>query len=127
MVYLPRGGTCPVGCTCRGCTCPGVYLPGGTCLRVVPSWGGVPAQGGPCPGTPPRGQTDTYENIAFANFICGGNNNKAFQSKANCLFPKGDPCMQSGLGGAGLGLGVGVGSQVNKSKQVQVVVTWGPL
>ena len=75
-VYLPRGCTCPGGCTVWGCTCLGVYLPRGvpargmylpkggipalrvcTCLGVpalrvctclgVPAQGGVPVQGVP--------------------------------------------------------------------------------
>ena len=50
----------------------------GTCRGGVPAQGGlpaggVPAQGGTCPGTSPRhcGQTDTCNNITFANFVCG--------------------------------------------------------
>ena len=58
--YLPRGGTCPGGCICQGgVPARGMYLPGGTCL------------GGTCPDTPPCRQTDTCENITFANFVCG--------------------------------------------------------
>ena len=57
-------------CTAWGCTCQG----------VVPAQGGVPAQGVYLPGgvsqhamgqTSPRGQTDTCENTAYANLVCG--------------------------------------------------------
>ena len=73
-MYLP--GVVPaqgVGCTCSG---GGVYLPRGcTYLGVVYLPGGVPTKGCTCPGgvfhTFHWGQTDTYENIAFANVICG--------------------------------------------------------
>ena len=56
-----------------------------------------------------------------------------FNRRPTACIPGGDPCMLSGVGGVGLGLGEGAGlglgcyPQVNKSKQVQVVVTWGPL
>ena len=45
---------------------PSMHWPGG-CLTVCP---GGSAQGGVWQ-TPPCGQTDTCENITFANFICG--------------------------------------------------------
>ena len=92
-VYLPRGCTCPGGCTCLGvyllggCTClegvpaQGVYLPrrctypgGCTCPGGVPARevylprGCIPACNG---ADTPCGQTDTCENITFANFVCG--------------------------------------------------------
>ena len=56
---LRRGRYLPGGCTCLGV---GVYLPGGVCPGVC-----IPA----CNGTDtPHGQTDTCENITFANFVC---------------------------------------------------------
>ena len=67
----PRGGVCPGvsasgpgGVSAQGGVWP--LVPGGVCLW---SWGGVSqhAMG----QTPPRGQTDTCENITFANFVCG--------------------------------------------------------
>ena len=51
----------------------------GGCIKACTGQGvsaqGVPAQGGGvCPGVcgrHPYGQTDTCENITFANFVCG--------------------------------------------------------
>ena len=61
--YLPRGCTYP-GVTCWGCLLWGFAQCG------VPAWGVcIPA----CieVDTSPCGQTDTCENITFANFVCG--------------------------------------------------------
>ena len=97
---LPRGvsaqeGTCLGGVHAQGCTCPGgvpvggvprwVYLPGGVCPGVYLPRGCLPrgvylprrctCQRGVSQHamgqTPPCGQTDTCENITFANFVCG--------------------------------------------------------
>ena len=60
----------------------GVCMPGGGGMHA---WGDMYAWGHVCTGgmhsqgiwghvwhaCPPRGQTDTYENITFANFVCG--------------------------------------------------------
>ena len=56
VVYLPGRGV-----PAWGCNGPGVYLPKGVYVYL---------SGGTCPGTPPRGQTDTCENITFPNFVC---------------------------------------------------------
>ena len=50
-----------------GSVCPGGCLPGG-CLPLVPR--GCVSQHA-MGQTPPCGQTDTCENITFANFVCG--------------------------------------------------------
>ena len=58
---------------CRGMSARGGgVFPGGVCLGGVCLWSGgrcIPA----CYGGrhPPCGQTDTYENITSANFVCG--------------------------------------------------------
>ena len=69
----------PVGCIPPTCwPYPSMYCAGGDCLGVtalgVTAWG-VFAQGGVSQHamgqTPPCGQTDTCENITFANLVCG--------------------------------------------------------
>ena len=54
-------GVCIPACTRQGGVCPG-----GVCLGVC---GRHPPPG--TKGRPPCGQTDTRENIIFANFVCG--------------------------------------------------------
>ena len=51
-VFVCQGGCFPRGCLPRGCVYPSMQ------------WG----------RHTPRGQTDTCENITFANFVCGRNN-----------------------------------------------------
>ena len=53
---LPGGGVSPEGVSAQGGACPGVVCPGGC----------IPACNGP---DPQCGQTDTCENITFANFV----------------------------------------------------------
>ena len=70
------GGVCSGGCLLWGVSALGVVAPGG-CLLPGGVWskGGVCSQGvciPACNGADtPRGQTDTCENITFANFVCG--------------------------------------------------------
>ena len=91
LLTVCPGGVCPGGCLPReGCVCPGeVCLPKGGCVPRggLSAQGRVSAQGDVCPGGclsrgclphilgtrgrhPPCGQTDTCENITFANFVC---------------------------------------------------------
>ena len=64
---LPGGVSLGVSAGGRGC------LPGD---GWVSAWegvyqGGLPVVGGGVADTSPREQTDTCENITFANFVCG--------------------------------------------------------
>ena len=78
-----RGGG---GCAWRGVHCRGLHMAGGACMAGGHAWQGVGAfmhgrgacmagrhalHAHPPPRTPPCGQTDTCENITFANFVCG--------------------------------------------------------
>ena len=78
-------------CTAQGVSAQGVSVSGpwgrgvsasdpGGCLPLVPGGEGVSGSGVPggCVShyamgqtSPPRGQTDTCENITFADFVCG--------------------------------------------------------
>ena len=73
-VYLPRQCTYPeVMYLPRGCipAFTWVYLPGGVPVQVgVPARGCFPSFSG-ADNPLPCGQTDTCENITFANFVCG--------------------------------------------------------
>ena len=58
-----------------GCTCPGGGVPARgvpvQALCTCPGGEGVPAQREVPAEVLPPGQTDTCENITFANFVCG--------------------------------------------------------
>ena len=93
-MFVPGGGCLPRGSVCQGGVCAGGWMsaqggargcvPGGVCGPgcaggCLPR--GVCAKGclsrrvcvcqGVCVTDIPRGQTDTCENITFANFLCG--------------------------------------------------------
>ena len=66
-------GVCIPACTGQGVSAQGMSAQGGVCPegclhRGV--WQTLPR--GPKADTPTRGQTDTCENITFANFVSGG-------------------------------------------------------
>ena len=81
-MHCAGGSVCSGGNVCSGgCLLRGVCLLPGGCRASAPRGGvGVSSQGVSAPGsvsqhamgqTPPRGQTDTCDNITFANFVCG--------------------------------------------------------
>ena len=64
------GGVCPGECLPGGC------FPRGVSPRVSAQEGCGRHPPGPETDTHPCRQTDTCENITFANYVCGGNKQK---------------------------------------------------
>ena len=60
---ISQGDVCPSMHWAGGCVCPSMH------------WAGQVSASGPrgcvCDRHPPRGHTDTCENITFENFVCG--------------------------------------------------------
>ena len=73
--YRPLVDRIPA-CTVQAGCLPREGLPRGVSAREVSAWGECLPRGVCIPAcngadTPPCGQTDTRENITFANFVCG--------------------------------------------------------
>ena len=64
---IPPTTHAPLPCMPPPCTPPTMHAP----LPHMPPAMHAPHHAHPLPRTPPCGQTDTCENITFANFVCG--------------------------------------------------------